>query len=399
MAVKKEGTGRRPWRCRYKDETGRKRMSSFPTKALAEAFERQQAERKAAVRAGLPVERGPVTYRELVRLVMAGRPSSLSDDWLEGMLSRSVDEFGDAYVRAIQPDHVAAWLNELTNLRNGKPLARKTRQHVLDAMRQVFNLGVEWGYLSKSPVRKTAVRNSVNHGEATEDVQPFESWAEVVNVADQLTSKVKHARRVDAAIVLFAAATGLRPEEWCALRWCDVGRDELRVNRTWTARYGLRDAGKTPGALRDVVLSTLAVGALDTLPRQIDQSKLVFPALHGSFIRIGNWRRRTWYPALTWAATARALELWPVDSPEARTARAEFVRGYRRPPYQLRHTYATLALAAGCTLEWISEQMGHTDIRTTRTHYARFVRRVHDRERAKLNTIGEEHDVEALSSG
>ena len=53
----------------------------------------------------------------------------------------------------------------------------------------------------------------------------------------------------------------------------------------------------------------------------------------------------------------------------------------------MRHTYATLALGQGCTLEWISEQMGHTDIRTTKKHYARFIKKVDDRMRALLDQL------------
>src|SRR6266700_6640441 len=42
-----------------------------------------------------------------------------------------------------------------------------------------------------------------------------------------------------------------------------------------------------------------------------------------------------------------------------------------RPPKQMRHTYATLALAAGLPLESISKQLRHTELESTRKHYAR----------------------------
>jgi integrase len=51
----------------------------------------------------------------------------------------------------------------------------------------------------------------------------------------------------------------------------------------------------------------------------------------------------------------------------------------------MRHTYATLGLAAGATLDWISEQIGHSDIRATKRFYARYTRPVHDRNVALLN--------------
>jgi integrase len=45
----------------------------------------------------------------------------------------------------------------------------------------------------------------------------------------------------------------------------------------------------------------------------------------------------------------------------------------------MRHTFATLALAAGADLYWVSRQLGHESIRTTLKHYARFVPAVDDR--------------------
>ena len=50
-----------------------------------------------------------------------------------------------------------------------------------------------------------------------------------------------------------------------------------------------------------------------------------------------------------------------------------------RPLYQMRHTFATLALAASADIYWVSKQLGHTSIRTTLKHYARFVRAVDER--------------------
>ena len=56
----------------------------------------------------------------------------------------------------------------------------------------------------------------------------------------------------------------------------------------------------------------------------------------------------------------------------------------------MRHTYASLSLAAGADIYWVSEQMGHKDIRVTLKHYARFTRgsAVDERNRRLLNDFG-----------
>lgn len=186
------------------------------------------------------------------------------------------------------------------------------------------------------------------------DVRPFESWEEVHAVAGKAGDF--------GPLVRFACATGLRPEEWIALQWNDIDLTArtCRVHRTFTAGALSHDA-KTAAALRSVALQAAALDALAELPRPLRSSQLVFPGTRGGHLNLGNFRRRVWYPALD----AAELE--------------------RRPLYQMRHTYATLALAAGARIEWVSRQMGHRDIRTTLRFYARFLPEVDERNLALLD--------------
>ena len=41
----------------------------------------------------------------------------------------------------------------------------------------------------------------------------------------------------------------------------------------------------------------------------------------------------------------------------------------------MRHTFATLPLADGASIEWIAKQMGHEDIATTLRHYQKWLPR------------------------
>ena len=72
--------------------------------------------------------------------------------------------------------------------------------------------------------------------------------------------------------------------------------------------------------------------------------------------------------------------------------RARFGGVEGRPPYQCRHTFATLALAAGADVYWVSRQLGHADIGTTLKHYARFLPDVQERNLGLLNAyFGAQH--------
>ena len=44
-----------------------------------------------------------------------------------------------------------------------------------------------------------------------------------------------------------------------------------------------------------------------------------------------------------------------------------------RPSYQLRHTFASLALEAGESPGWVAKVLGHTSLETLYRHYARWI--------------------------
>jgi integrase len=67
-------------------------------------------------------------------------------------------------------------------------------------------------------------------------------------------------------------------------------------------------------------------------PRRID-TPLVFPGA-GGYLNLHDWRRDEWTPAVK----AAGLE--------------------HRPPYALRHTYATFSIAAGVSLFALARRMG-----------------------------------------
>ena len=100
------------------------------------------------------------------------------------------------------------------------------------------------------------------------------------------------------AIPTFAAATGLRPEEWQALQRRDIDRQArvLTVPRTVNDPPGL-ELGKTAQSLRQVPLSRRALEALDAIPPCLD-TPLVLPASQAAqstwTTGHGGYGHRTW---------------------------------------------------------------------------------------------------------
>jgi integrase len=254
-----------------------------------------------------------------------------SKGWFKDMLRPSLTRFGSTPLLWLAPDQIAIWVAALPN-------APSTNEKRLDAMRQVLKMGVEWGYLARNPARPEAVKGPIV---TPPDVRPFRSWDEVFTVAD-LLGPFRPA-------MIFAAATGARSEEWIALERPDVSVEARTclIEKTFT-KGALHRLAKNDHSLRTILLSGVAMEAVEEA-ESLANGRPLFPAAMGGYLNLDNWRKRVWYPALDSAG----LE--------------------RRPPYQLRHTFATLSLAAGAGIEWISRYMGHSDIRTTLRYYARFL--------------------------
>ncbi|HXH89697.1 MAG TPA: site-specific integrase [Gaiellaceae bacterium] len=331
-----------------------KRLSKVVrTRKLAEAVERKWKDEQTARRVGLPVEREPITFNELCdRFERQHQASSRTLRTIRERLAYSRAAFGNVEVRELLAEEIAAWNAALT-------VGPTTRRNALMAMRQVLRVGVQWEHLPRNPASTVKLPPP-----GTSAMEPFESWADVRKVAEQAERFGGVRAR---ALILFANATGLRPQEWQALRWQDVDVPGRAVHVRQTVRDGcIVAAAKTDGSLRSVSLQSNAVEALDLLPRSLDRSALLFPSKEGRVVNLSNWRRRVWFPALDAA-----------DLP-------------RRRIYDMRHSFATLALAAGVPIEWIARQMGHRDTRVTLRHYARWLPATDERWLRALDAFADE---------
>lgn len=353
MNIYRQGNGANPWKVR--DRVKGDKVISFPSKRLAEEYVGTILNERARADAGLPAARPNVTYDEMCELYLANYTAK-SKPWTIRMLGYSRREFGHVKIRMLTPQAIEHWLLSLD-------LSAKTTEHLLTLMRQVLNLAVEWEYLTKSPARPRAVRLPKVTG--ADGVRPFESWEEVIHIS-------QHVGR-HGPMVRFACATGLRLSELLALQWRDIEGRKLYVQRTYRDRVGPSDLTKTPASRRTVALSARALEALAELPTPLNQEQLVFPGWRGGHLHAEKFRAGVWKNAFPKAGLAY------------------------RPPSQMRHTYATLALAAGATLDWISSQLGHTQIQTTRTFYARYLKAYDDRQLACLDRIGEESGDETVT--
>jgi integrase len=161
---------------------------------------------------------------------------------------------------------------------------------------------------------------------------------------------------------VFAGLTGLRPEEWIALERRDVDtRDGIvHVRRVFTDGQ-VKAYGKQTRSLRAVPLPVRAADALAAIPARID-TPLLFPGERGGHLNLHHWRADHWTPAVRAAGLAH------------------------RPPYALRHTFASFSIAAGVSLFELARFMGTSVDQIDKT-YGHLLPDSLDRTRSALNVF------------
>ena len=162
---------------------------------------------------------------------------------------------------------------------------------------------------------------------------------------DELVAIAAELHPAYAPLPVFAAATGLRPQEWQALERRDIDRRGRALNVVRTTSSGeIVELGKTDGSRRQVPLSLRAIAALDAVPPRLD-TPLIFPGARGGPLDLHNWSRRVWAPAIEASGVARPARI-----------------------YDLRSTFASDALAAGVSVFELARIMG-TSVRMIERHY------------------------------
>jgi integrase len=337
--------GERLWAYRYRTggrDSERVQRGGFASEqdagdALGRELERLRRERRVS---------RSLTLAELVETYLAQHDvQPVTIEKLRYLLSKATAGFGDRKIGELTSQEIAEWRMELSP---------GYRFEATQALRQVLHRAVAWGMIDVNPA-KVGVDNPVRR---RKEQHPFESWAELEAIAAAIGPRY-------GPMILFAAATGLRPAEWIALERRDVDREErvVYVRRSFTR--GQLKVPKTEASVRAVPLQARALEALDRI-KDGHALPLVFPGERGGYLDIHHFRPFRWRPAQQIAG------INPV-----------------RRVYDLRHTFATFALRAGISTFDLSRYMGASLTMIDR-HYGHLAR------------DGREHAIhllDALSAG
>ena len=151
------------------------------------------------------------------------------------------------------------------------------------------------------------------------------------------------------AMVLVLGVCGLRFGECAALRVrsVDLLRRRLRVSEAVSDVNGqlVWSSPKTHQS-RDVPLPRSLVPMVEAAMKGKGPDELLFLSPEGTPIRLPNWRRRVWQPAVDSAGLGHLT------------------------PHDLRHTAASLAIGSGASVKHVQRMLGHKDASMTLNVYA-----------------------------
>lgn len=169
---------------------------------------------------------------------------------------------------------------------------------------------------------------------------------------DEIQEILRHATGFEKEFILISFFTGMRTGELLALKWEDINFFTKQIHIKKAIRKGIYDSPKTESSIRSIDMLPVVEEAFNRLKfNSFLKNSFVFldskgkPFYDSTYIREGVWRR--------------SLKLAKLDY---------------RALYQTRHTFASLMISKGEDILWVSKTLGHSNMQTTFTKYAKFIK-------------------------
>lgn len=342
--AKAKGTKRQPpgrWRVRWYDPDNKQKAKTFGTLPPAEAYKQQLLERL-----------GDGSYRDPA----AGRAviAAVAEEWFaaaqvelkrssRARYRRALDSYilpkwGTTPVGRIRHEDVAEWIGQLSTTAglSGRPLGSS----VVRGLHRVLHMVLAW-----------AVRTDrIATNPATGVPLPRKGLTDHVYLDHDQVERLAAAAGRYRPLVLLLAYTGLRWGEASALR---VGRVDLDARRAHVVTAFAEDNGEiyadTPKdhERRSVPLPLFLVSELKPVVDGRDTGELLFSAPRSGPLRAHNFRSREFAAAVKAAGLAKLGVT----------------------PHKLRHTAASLAIAAGADVKVVQQMLGHASATITLDTY------------------------------
>jgi integrase len=347
------------WMVRWRDENGGQPGRTFPKKSgtdpetCAEAFD---AQRKADEDRGdwIDPRIGKTPFGEYAPIWASSRIHTVgtADTYAMHFRNHIIPTFGKRGLAGIRPTMVQQWVKELQSV---KGLAPSTVETIYVIFASTMRGAVRDGYLRKSPCV------DIRLPEKIPTVVRLLTPAEVLALADAMPGRYS-------LLVLLGAGTGLRQGEafGLALDRVDSVEGMVTVDQQViiASRHPVLAPPKTSSSVRDVPAPFFVQEAIvDHAERlELGENDVLCRTPRRTLLRRDYYNREIWKPAV------KAAGLMPDTT-----------------FHDLRHTFASTALAEGVPISEVSRWLGHKSITTTVDLYGHLVPEASARARTALD--------------
>lgn len=270
-------------------------------------------------------------FADYMRLRKVTIKPSTKRTYEENFRAHLQSAFGNVKVSKITKYQIADFQNELAASRS----ATRTN-NVMNLLRSILKHCVEEDLIPVNPAAQVKRLR-----EEAPDIDPL--------TLDELESVLLAIPEYYRQIFAVLAFTGMRPNELKALRWSDIDyrRNEIKITKGRVK--GVESSAKTRSSKRIIPMHPRVVAALNT------QKSIGVPNINGYVFTSKRGEPIKQHLDVLWTKAVRRSGM------------------RHRPCYQLRHTWASMALEAGESPGWVAKMMGHSDLESLFRHYARFI--------------------------
>jgi len=327
---------------RYRDPVGKERTKTHTTKGDALRWAQEQERAMRSLDWTDPA-RAKITVAEWAphwRTTLSVKPKTMAS--YDSLLTSCVlPRWGAMRLDRITAGEVRSWIAGMMG-QNGRPLSESRRTQAFLVLRSMLDLAVEDGRLPKNPARPAA-------GGAKRMLPKLpKSRTHTYLTHEQLHALADRAGEYR-TLILVLGYCGLRWGEATALRLSDVDllHGRLHVRRSVSDVNGALVYGMPKNhATRSVPIPAFLHGDLEALMVGRGPDDPLFASPRGGALYLRNFRYRDFDPA------ARAAGLTGVT------------------PHVLRHTAASLAIAAGANVKAVQRMLGHASAAMTLDVYS-----------------------------
>jgi integrase len=347
------------WQVRWRDEQGSQCKRNFPRRkgtnpeTCAEAFD---AQRTADQSRGEWIDPriGRTPFRDYAPIWMKARlhKTGTIDTYEQHLKRHIVPAFGDTGLAAIRPTMVQQWVKDLQMV---KQLAPRTIETIYIIFASIMRGAVRDGYIRKTPCA------DIRLPEVSRTIVRLLTPAQVLTLTAAMPQRY-------GLLVLLGAGAGLRQGEAFGLALDRVNPDSGMIivdhQVVIVDRHPVLASPKTSASVREVPMPGFLLDAIGEHVGQFNLagSDVLCRTPRATLLRRDYYNRVIWRPAIVAAGL-----------PEDTTF------------HDLRHTFASTALAEGVPISEVSRWLGHKSITTTVDLYGHLVPEASGRARDALD--------------